>query len=242
NKPKFQQLDSVWAHNNPGYFDVKGMTDRDRREVTAAYYAMCEHIDHEVGRILDALEESGQRENTIVIFMSDHGEMLGDHGLYLKGPHFYEEAVRVPLVMRWPGRFKAGLRVDGLVELTDLAPTLLDCVGIEIPNRMQGRAMTKLLSGEADAGRFREFVFSEYYNSWTHQDGYGTMLRTTDAKIVVYHGQETGELYDLERDPEEFENLWDSPEHQSLKLDLMKRCFDASVFTMDPDPPRLGEF
>jgi arylsulfatase len=242
NKPKFQQLDSVWAHNNPGYFDVKGMTDRDRREVTAAYYAMCEHIDHEVGRILDALEESGQCENTIVIFMSDHGEMLGDHGLYLKGPHFYEEAVRVPLVMRWPGRFKAGLRVDGLVELTDLAPTLLDCAGIEIPNRMQGRAMTKLLSGEADAGRFREFVFSEYYNSWTHKDGYGTMLRTTDAKIVVYHGQETGELYDLEQDPEEFENLWDSPEHQSLKLDLIKRCFDASVFTMDPDPPRLGEF
>ena len=242
NKPKFQQLDSVWAHNNPGYFDVKGMTNRDQREVTAAYYAMCEHIDQQVGRILDALDESGQRDNTIVIFMSDHGEMLGDHGLYLKGPHFYEEAVRVPLVLRWPEKFKADHRVDALVELTDIAPTLLECADIEIPNRMQGRSMKRLLSGEADPGHFRDFVFSEYYNSWTHKDGYGTMLRTEDAKIVVYHGQETGEMYDLRNDPDEFENLWDSPDHQKMKLDLMQRCFDSSVFTMDPEPPRLGEF
>ncbi|MGB0583055.1 MAG: sulfatase family protein, partial [Limisphaerales bacterium] len=225
-----------------GCFDVKGMTACDKREVTAAYYAMCEHIDHEVGRILEALEESGQRDNTIVIFMSDHGEMLGDHGMYLKGPHFYEEAVRVPLVMRWPDKFKAGHQVDGLMELTDLCPTLLECAGIEVPNRMQGRSLCGQLKGEEDPARFRDFVFSEYYNSWTHKDGYGTMLRTETEKIVVYHGTEEGELYELEKDPDEFENLWSSPNHTEMKLRLMKQCFDASVFTMDPDPPRLGPF
>ena len=242
NKPKFQQLDAEWAHNTPGYFHSAGMTDQDRREVTAAYYAMCEHIDHEVGRILNALDESGQRENTIVIFMSDHGEMLGDHGIYLKGPHFYEEAVRVPLVLRWPEKFKAGHRVDGLVELTDLAPTLLECAGVDVPNRMQGRSLQGQLTGRDDSGKFRDAVFSEYYNSWTHSDGYGTMLRTEKEKIVVYHGTEVGELYDLENDPDEFENLWDSPDRQEMKLRLMKQCFDASVFAMDPDPPRLGPF
>ncbi len=242
NKPTFQQLDHEWAHNTPGYFHVTGMRDQDKREVTAAYLAMCEHIDQQVGRIIDALDESGQRDNTIVIFMSDHGEMLGDHGIYLKGPHFYEEALRVPLTIRWPGHFKPDHRVEGLVELTDLAPTLLECAGIDVPNRMQGRSLREHLNGDANPSHFRDFVFSEYYNSWTHEDGYGTMLRTETEKIVVYHGTKDGELYDLENDPDEFENLWDSPNHQELKLHLMKQCFDASVFTMDPDPPRLGAF
>src|SRR3546814_1538517 len=75
------------------------MRDEDHRLVRAAYWAMCDLIDQQVGRMLDALDRTGQRENTIVIFMSDHGEMLGDHGIYLKGPYFYEPAVRVPLIV-----------------------------------------------------------------------------------------------------------------------------------------------
>src|SRR3546814_10907664 len=78
------------------------MRDEDHRLVRAAYWAMCDLIDQQVGRMLDALDRTGQRENTIVIFMSDHGEMLGDHGIYLKGPYFYEPAVRVPLIVSWP--------------------------------------------------------------------------------------------------------------------------------------------
>lgn len=240
-KPHFQQLDSEWAHNSPGEFHTGAMTDQDRREVCAAYYAMCEHIDDEVGRILTALDETGQRDNTIVIFMSDHGEMLGDHGIYYKGPHFYEEAVRVPLVLRWPGQFKEGHRVTGFTELLDLAPTFLDAAGIEIPSRMQGHSLLPQLRGER-ADTDREFVFSEYYNAWTHSDAYGTMLRTDTAKIVVYHGTGEGELYDLEADPDEFTNLWGNPDYADLQLQMMQKCFDASVFTMDPDPPRLGAF
>lgn len=241
-KTSFQQLDAVWAHNNFGEFHTAGMRDDDRRQVTAAYYAMCELIDDQVGRIMAALEESRQRENTIVVFMSDHGEMLGDHGLYFKGPHFYDEAVRVPLVISWPARFSSGLRVTGLTELIDLVPTLLEACGRPVPARVQGLSLLPHLTGAADPARHREFVYSEYLNSWTHGDAYATMLRSETKKIVVYHGTDQGELYDLADDPDEFQNLWHSPEHTALKMQLLKQCFDASVFTMDPDPPRLGPF
>ena len=99
------------------------------------------------GRMLEALSRTGQRDNTVVIFMSDHGEMLGDHGLTAKGCRFYEGAVRVPLIVSWPGRFRQGLIADGLAELTDLAPTLAE------------------LAGEADPARHHDYVRCEYYDA-----------------------------------------------------------------------------
>ena len=242
NKPEFQKLDHIWAHNTPGYYPTGEMTPDEARQVIAAYYAMIEHIDHEVGRMLQVLEDTGQRENTIVIFMSDHGEMLGDHGLLLKGPHFYEEAVRVPLILRWPGHFQVGLKADGLVELVDLVPTLLECAGLPIEPQIQGRSLLPVLKGEADASQIREFVYSEYLNAWTHPEAYATMLRTRNEKIVVYHGTELGELYDLASDPDEFENLWDYENHAKRKTRLLKMTCDAIAFTVDPLPKRLGPF
>ena len=219
------------------------MTDHDRRQVYAAYMAMVSLIDEQVGRILEALEETGQAEDTLVIFMSDHGEMLGDHGSYFKGPHFYDCQMRVPLIIRWPaGGIQSGHRIEGLVELVDLAPTLLDAAGLEIPGRMQGKSLLPMLKGEDEAEFVHEQVFAEYYNSWTHGDAYGTMLRTNQEKIVVYHGTDQGEFYDLEKDPDEFFNLWDHPDAQGRKNEMLLRCFDASVFSMDPHPPRRGPF
>jgi len=241
-KTTYQQLDGKFSHNDPEGYDITKMTDRDKREVTAAYYAMVELIDKQVGRMVAALEETGQLENTIVIFMSDHGEMLGDHGLFLKGPHFYDEAVRVPLIISWKDRFAADLRADCLMELIDITPTLLEAAEIDVPNTIQGRSLMPILLSQRDAGHHRDYVFSEYYNAWTHKHSYGSMLRTREEKIVVYHGTDQGELYDLKNDPDEFENLWNSPEHTKGKLRLMKACFDASVFTMDPCPIRLGPF
>ncbi len=241
-KTTYQQLDSRFAHNDPDGYDITRMTDRDKREVIAAYYAMVELIDKQFGRMVAALEETGQLENTLVIFMSDHGEMLGDHGLFLKGPHFYDEAVRVPLIFSWKDRFAAGLRADCLMELIDIAPTLLEAAGIEVPDYIQGRSLMPILLAQADARQHRDYVFSEYYNAWTHKHSYGSMLRTHDEKIIVYHGTDQGEMYDLKADPDEFENLWDDPRHTERKLRLIKGCFDASVFTMDPAPPRLGPF
>lgn len=242
NKTTYQQLDGQFAHNDPNAYDMGKMTDRDKQEITAAYYAMVELIDKQVGRMVSALEETGQLENTIVIFMSDHGEMLGDHGFYLKGPHFYDEAVRVPLVFSWKDRFQADLRADCLMELIDIAPTLLEASGLEIPEYIQGRTLLPILLGQAPAGQHRDYVFSEYYNAWTHKHSYGSMLRTREEKMVVYHGTDQGELYDLKSDPDEFENLWSDASHAELKMRMMKACFDASVFTMDPSPPRHGQF
>lgn len=241
-KTPYQQLDREWAHNNPGEFHVGGMTDDDRRQVTAAYYAMIELIDDQVGRMLTALEETGRARDTLVIFMSDHGELLGDHGLYFKGPHFYEGAIRVPLIVRHAGQFEQSLQVEGLTELLDLAPTLCEAAGIPIPDAMQGRSLLPHLTGKVDPEQHRDAVFCEYYNSWTHHRSYGSMLRTKSHKICVYHGIDEGELYDLQADPNEFENLWTNPAHQVLKQRLLKSAFDASVFTMDPLPPRLGPF
>ena len=241
-KTTYQQLDSRYAHNDPDGYDIAAMRDRDKREITAAYYAMVELVDKQVGRMLDALEETAQLNNTIVVFMSDHGEMLGDHGFYLKGPHFYDEAVRVPLIVSWKDRFAADLRADGLTELIDITPTLLEAADINVPEYVQGRTLMPILLGQADAASHRDYVFSEYYNAWTHKHSYGSMLRTRDEKIIVYHGTDQGEVYDLKADPDEFENLWSHPKQAERKLRLMKACFDASVFTMDPAPPRLGQF
>jgi arylsulfatase A-like enzyme len=200
-------------------------------------------IDDQFGRILEALEETGQAEGTLVVFMSDHGEMLGDHGIYFKGPHFYDCAVRVPLVIRWPaGDVRQNIRAEGLVELLDLAPTFLDAAGLPIPDRMQGSSLLPVLRGESDSSSIRPHVYSEYYNAWTHKNAYGTMFRTETEKIIVYHGTEQGELYDLSADPDEFHNLWGDPSEKDRKLRLMKACFDASVLAMDPEPPRRGPF
>jgi arylsulfatase A-like enzyme len=110
---------------------------------------MIKLIDDQLGRILEALEASNQRENTVIIFTSDHGEMLGDHGLIQKGCRFYEGLVRVPLIWSWPGHFQQGLQSDALVELTDIAPTLLQLAGQPVPERMQGRSLLPILTGQA---------------------------------------------------------------------------------------------
>ena len=241
-KTTYQRLDSEFAHSDPNSYHVAAMTDRDKQQVTAAYYAMVDLIDYNVGRMVAALNETEQLNNTIVIFMSDHGEMLGDHGIYLKGPHFYEEAVKVPLIFSWPGQFKTGLKVDGLTELIDITPTLLDAAGLSIPQFIQGKTLLPILSGKANPDHHRNSVFSEYYNAWSHKHSYGTMHRTNSHKMIVYHGTDQGELYDLDKDPDEFNNLWDVEKYSELKTQLLKETFDASVFTMDPAPPREGPF
>ena len=241
-KTEYQRLDHEWAHNSPGEFHVANMTDDDKRQVTAAYYAMVELIDDQVARILATLEETNQSDNTIVLFMSDHGEMLGDHGIYFKGPHFYESAVRVPLIFRWPNHFRSGVHADGLVELVDIVPTLLQAAGLPVPDGVQGRSLLPICNGQAAPSTHRDYVYCEYYNAWTHKRSYGTMMRTGNEKIAVYHGIDEGEMYDLQSDPGEFENLWQRPECSTMQHRLLKQAFDASVFTLDPLPLRRGPF
>jgi arylsulfatase len=215
---------------------------RQARTLQAAYYAMIKLIDDQLGRILNALEETGQRHNTLIIFMSDHGETLGDHGLIEKGARFYEGLVRVPLIFSWPGHIQSGVVSDALVELTDITPTLLEVTGMPIPDRVQGRSLLPILSGEASPDHHRDFVRSEYFDALAEPDGtFATMYRDRRYKLVVYHGHSLGELYDLEEDPGEFDNLWESPAHAALKCDLLQRSFDASLRgIVDVGTERIG--
>ena len=192
---------------------------------------------------MDALEVSGQRENTIIIFTSDHGEMLGDHGLLQKGCRFYEGAVRIPLILSWPGHFKAGLRSNALVELTDLVPTLLEITGLPISSHIQGKSLLSLLSGQKDPNYHRDFVRCEYHDTLDRPyASHANMLRNDRYKLVVYHGHDVGELYDLENDPDEFHNLWTDPDVQGIKHAMIKQLFDAVMLAVDEGVDRVGRF
>jgi len=137
---------------------------------------------------------------------------------------------------------------NALVGLVDIVPTLHELLDLPIPECVQGRSFRSLLTDSDTSHDFRDGIYSEYYNanpavtSPQQERAYATMWRTRTHKIVVYHGQAFGELYDLEKDPDEFENLWDEPACADVRADLMKQCFDAAVFTMDPLPARTAGF
>lgn len=243
-KPHWQRYDS----ERGGYgLDRRlawdAMSDRDHRLVRASYWAMCDLIDDYVGRMLDVLDETGQRDKTLVIFTSDHGELLGDHSIYLKGPFFYDCSVRVPLIVHWPGRVLAQ-ESQALVELLDLPQTLLDAAGLPHHPGMMGKSLWPLLTGQATA--HRDSVYCEYYNACNGHNGdfeqpaMATMLRTRDHKLVVAHGEGEGELYDLAADPDELRNLWHDPAHLGTKAELLTQLADRLAFTCDPLPVRTS--
>jgi arylsulfatase A-like enzyme len=240
----YQQIDHRGGYGATWAYDE--MTPDDHRLITAAYWAMCELIDVNVGRMIAALEKTGQLDNTIVIYMSDHGEMLGDHGFYLKGPHFYDPAIHVPLIVSFPAKIKGGRRSRALVELADLAPMLLDAADIKRHPGMQGQSIWPLLTGSGDIDQHRDDVYCEFYNSKPVPDhkAHLTMLRTAKHKLVAAHGlpasEVPGELYDLERDPLETHNLWNDREHLQIKCELLQRLCSRMAFTVDPLPVREG--
>ena len=215
----------------------------DAKRMVAAYYAQIQLIGDQVGRMLDALEATGQREQTLVIFTSDHGEMLGDHGLLQKGCRFYEGAVHIPLIISWPGHFKTNLRSNALVELTDLVPTILEVNGLPISKYIQGKSLLGILKGQADADYHRDFVRCEYHDTLDRRyASHANMLRDDRYKLVVYHGHDVGELYDLEQDPDEFHNLWEEPAMQEIKHRMIKQLFDAVMLAVNEGIDRVGRF
>ncbi len=246
NKPLWQKYDAQRGGYGTGnHYTWAQMTEQDHRLVRASYWAMCDLIDEYVGKMLDMLDATGQRDNTIVIFTSDHGEMLGDHGIYMKGPFFYDCAVRVPLIIAWPGHIKAQ-QSNALVELLDLPQTLLDAAGLPHHPGMMGRSLWPILTGAASPDAHRDDVYCEFYNACDGHNGafelpaMTTMVRTRSHKLTVAHGHGTGELYDLQADPCELRNLWDEPECARLKADMLVRLSDRMAFTCDPLPPRTA--
>ncbi len=215
----------------------------EHRMCRAAYWAACDQIDATVGMMLDALERTGQRGNTIVIFTSDHGELLGDHGVYTKGPFLYDPTIRVPLIVSWPGHIPQGVRSPALVELGDLAPTVMDAAGLPRHPGMQTRSLWPMLTGEAPTDSFRDDVYCEYYNSNPDKPPvFLTMVRTERHKLIAAHGHPVSELYDLQEDPGETRNLWNAPSAADVKADMLVRLCDRMAQTADPLPPRTGMF
>jgi len=239
-KPVWQQIDHRGAYGGIG-MSFGALSDRDHRWTRAAYWAMVDNIDAQVGRLLDFLDEIGERDNTVIIFTSDHGEMLGDHGIYLKGPYFYECAVHVPLIIAGPG-IDEGRQTDALVELTDLAPTILNLCGLPPSSGMQGKSMYNMLTGAGLSGHHRDDVYCEFYGSNFRYDppAHTTMVATERYKLTVAHGHQFGELYDLEVDPGETTNLWDEPEYAGVRSDMMLRMVDRMAWTADPLPERVA--
>ncbi len=243
--PSFRESD-LNAQEQLAEINFQGKARRpsypDAKLTQAKYWAQIELIDENIGRILEVLEKSGQRENTVIIFTSDHGEMAGDHGLNKKGCRFYEGLVRVPLIFSWPGHIEQGLRSDALVELVDIVPTLLELTGLSVPDTMQGKSLLPILKGKADPDKHREFVRCVYYKVLQGPESYATMLRNKRYKIVNYHGHALGELFDLKKDPYEFNNLWEDPAYADVRFELMKKSFDALAFAVDTGPPRVGRY
>lgn len=246
-KTIFALKDHGGAYEQPGNYPFIDMTERDHKTIRAAYYAMTELIDKNVGRLLDFLEENNQLENTVIIFHSDHGELLGDHGMYLKGPYFYECCVHVPFVIAWKNHIAPGVKRFALTELADVVPTLLCLCGAEPEPQMQGKSFAHLLEKNAE-DKHRKYVYSEYYNSnINHRDpkAYLTMIYNGRYKLIRVHDTPCtigGELYDLKKDPNETYNLYDDPEYINVKCGLLENMADAMAATADPMPERRASW
>lgn len=245
-KSIFANKDHGGAYETPGNYPFSEMNDHDHKMLRAAYYAMIEGIDNNVKRLLDYLEEHQLLENTIILFHSDHGEMLGDHGVYLKGPYFYECCVHVPMLIAWKGHIKEQKTYHNLVEQTDIVPTLLELCGLETEPQIQGRSFARLLTGSSGDDH-RDYVYSEFYNSNLNHcepKAYGTMIFDGRYKLIRFHYQNpcagllAGELYDLKTDPTETVNQYANPDYTEVKLRLLESMTDAMTATIDPLPLR----
>ncbi|MBI1357943.1 MAG: sulfatase-like hydrolase/transferase [Acidobacteria bacterium] len=196
-------------------------------------------VDENLGRILDYLDQTGQAEDTIIVFTTDNGFFLGEHGWYDKR-FMYEPSLRIPLLIRYPRRFKGGQVPEGFAMNIDLAPTILDAAGIAVPEQMQGRSLVPLLEGEAPSDWPKEAYYSYYENSWAFRDmareqmtdpsfAYWTAhrvgphrgIRTDRYKLIEYYTEGPyWELFDLQQDPDELVNIYEEPSSQPLIADL----------------------
>lgn len=206
-------------------FKTDQLTKAQLHKMKANYYGLCTLVDDWVGRIVECLKERGIYENTVIVYTSDHGDLLGDHGLVYK-QCFYEQSVRVPLIFHAPHRFTPK-RIGALVESMDLFDTFCELGNADPGFGSQGKSLVSLLIGE-EHEEHREAVFSENY--------FGTMVRWEHYKLVYYYGKDYGELYDLKIDPEEQKNLWESDAYQEIKVKMKNLLLEWSFSSRDPLP------
>jgi uncharacterized sulfatase len=206
------------------------------RRNLATYHGMMAFVDDCVGGILRALDRLGLAEDTLVVFSTDHGHFLGEHGLTHKGPFHFEDLVRVPFLVRQPGAVPAGTVSDALVSLVDLAPTMLSALGLEADRRMSGVDQWEVWTGRRPSVRDHVLVENRHQPHALHLDTY------VDArwKLTVQRGHEWGELYDLAGDPGETRNRWDDPAYALRKSELLLRMVHAEMAKAPVPMPRIS--
>lgn len=211
------------------------ITDEDRKKIVATYYGMISLMDKHIGSILDKLDELGLTDDTIVVFTSDHGHFFGQHGLQHKGGFHYEDLIKVPFLVRYPGQVPAGAQSDALQSLVDLAPTFLSMSGIPIPRGMTGVDQSRVWLGHSAGARDHALVEFRHEPTTIHQRTYVDQR----YKLTVYYNQTYGELFDLQEDPGEIRNRWDDPNAKELKSRLLMQMVWAELGKEAMPMPRI---
>ena len=220
--------DTAMRHHPVWGPSMRSATDEQRMRYLRYYSAFVTYMDWCAGEALRLLEEAGQAHNTLVIYVSDHGDMGFQHGLTGKSV-FYEESVRVPLIMRFPDRTPVGWSHRGLVELIDVFPTICDASGIALPSNLPGRSLWADLIHRSDEGK--EAVLSESYPMVRNRDVFGLrphrMILTDTWKLIQY-GDVCVDLFSVLRDPGNHTNLSRDPEHEGVIKQLLS-TLDAKL-------------
>ncbi len=204
------------------------------------YLRTIRSVDDNLGRLLAYLDESGLADDTVVVYNSDQGFFLGEHGWFDKR-WMYEESLRMPLVVRWPGVTQPGSQTDALVQNLDFAQTFLDMAGVDAPADMQGRSLVPLLSGR-QLGDWRDAIYYHYYEfPGVHavQRHYG--VRTDRYKLIHYYLIDEWELFDLQTDPDELSSVHDDPEYAEIRAGLETRLAELRVEYAVPDEDPVDE-
>jgi arylsulfatase A-like enzyme len=234
-KPDF----SSWQEPEGQYMHGLHSHLRDRNDLAkdiAVYYAMVTLMDKYIGAILQKLDELGLADNTLVVFTCDHGHFFGQHGLTAKGPFHYNDMIKVPFIVRLPGRVPSGKQTGALLSLVDVAPTFLSVAGLDVPRAMTGVDQKHVLLGKKDRVRDHVVVENHHQPTTIHLKTY----IDERYKITVYYNRDYGELFDLLDDPGEVRNLWDSPDHAELKTRLLLRFLHAEMGKEPMWMPRIA--
>lgn len=235
--------DAAYGPRNQAYRDSDPKGDDLHRWKYQRYikdYLRCiASVDDNVGRLLQWLDENDLAENTIVVYTSDQGFFLGEHGWYDKR-FMYEPSLRSPFIVRWPGMVKPGSRDDHLVQNLDVAQTFLDIAGVPAPAAMQGRSMVPLLKGEDPEG-WRDAIYYEYFEKGIHavQPHYG--VRTDRYKLMYFPELDAWELYDLKTDPDEVDNLAGLSDYEPVQARLREELDRLRLHYLVPEALASGE-
>lgn len=175
-------------------------------------------VDDNIGRLLNYLEKTGQAENTLVIYSSDQGFYLGDHGWYDKR-WMYEESLAMPLVARWPGVINPGTKIEELTQNIDFAPTFLDAAGTKIPDDMHGVSLISLLKSQSP-NEWRKSIYYHYYEEGEHNVPPHEGVRTEKYKLINFYSKNSWELFDLEKNPQEMKSVYNEPDYAKIRKEL----------------------